>query len=331
MALTLTPKQLIAHLLIAIPAKIKTLIKGKPGICKSAVVEQVIAQLKWELVMSHPSVADPTDYKGMPGIVKGEAQFLPFGDMQKLIKAKVPTVCFIDDLGQAPHSVQAALMQPLHARCLNGHKISEHVVFVGATNDTSHRAGVNSILEPVKSRWDTIVELEANLDDWSTWAFGSGVPPEVIAFLRFRPDLLCKFEATRELTNSPNPRTWEALGKNVKAGLVSLPVLAGAVGEAAAGEFLGFLRVYKNLPTIDQILHDPQTAPVPTEPSALYAVTAALVRKFTKPNANRCFIYAARLPKERESVLIRDALRVCPELATTQEYTTWAIAQPEAA
>jgi len=321
------PKQLLSHLIASIPHGRKTLIKGPPGCGKSDIVEQACHQLKADLLISHPAVSDPTDYKGMPAVTHGgtEAHFLPFGDLKRLIDADRPTVCFLDDIGQAPHGVQAALMQLILARRVNGFKISEHVTFIGATNDTSHRAGVHTILEPVKSRWDTIVELAPHLDDWSTWALDHGMPAEIIAFVRFRPELLCKFEPTRELVNSPSPRTIAAVGRWVSDGITNMEVLAGAAGQAFAAEFVGFLKIWQSLPSIDQILLDPMGAPVPTNPAALYAITAALVRKFTRDNAPRVFTYAGRLPKEFEVCLVRDALRVHSAVAETREFTEWAV------
>lgn len=44
------------------------------------------------------------------------------------------TACFIDDLGQATPAVQAAAMQLILALTLNGHRVSDQVVFVAATN-----------------------------------------------------------------------------------------------------------------------------------------------------------------------------------------------------
>ncbi len=322
------PAELKSFLVKALTHKLKVLIKGPPGCAKSDICEQAANEAGYRLMVSHPAVSDPTDYKGMPAITNGgkEAHFLPFGDLNEMIHAKEPLAVFFDDIGQAPHSVQAALMQLLLARRVNGHRISDHVVFIGATNDTSHRAGVQSILEPVKSRWDTIVEVAVNVDDWCAWAFQNEVPAEVIAFIRFRPNLLHAFEPTRELVNTPSPRTVAAVGKWVKAGLTDLAVIAGAAGQAFASEFVGFLRVYEQLPTIDQILLDPERAPVPTNPSALFAVTTALVKRFTKQAARKVFTYSARLPKEYEMCLIRDAQRVNPDLPTCKEFVEWVTA-----
>jgi hypothetical protein len=162
----------------------QVLVKGPPGGGKSDIVSQAVQEVQADFLIEHPAVADPTDYKGMPAVLaNGTAEFLPFGDLNRLIQAQRPLVCFLDDIGQAAPAVQAALMQLLLARRVNGHKISDHIVFCGATNDTKHTAGVAGMLEPVKSRWHSIVELEVSVDDWCAWALANNMPPELIAFI----------------------------------------------------------------------------------------------------------------------------------------------------
>ena len=260
------PAILSQKLATAFKGGIQLLIVSSPGIGKSAIVEQAVNNAA--LVTMHPAVSDPTDFKGMPAVIKATgkssqsfAEFLPFGNLRKLVEATELTVCFIDDIGQAPHAVQAALMQLIHAREVDGTKISDKVVFVGATNDSSHMAGVASILEPVKSRWNSIIHLEADAKGWRAWALGAGIAPEVIAFIAFRPELLNNFKATRELTNCPSPRTVESLSKLIQAGLDDHELIAGAVGEGFAIEFNAFRKVWKSIPDLDAILAAPLTAP----------------------------------------------------------------------
>ena len=170
--MTVTPKQLTALLAAMIPARLPLLITGAPGVGKSDIIAQATAQSQADLLISHPAVADPTDAKGLPWPKAGEneATFLPFGELASAIKATKPTVWLLDDLGQATPAVQASFMQLILARRVNGHILPDHVTFVAATNRRSDRAGVAGILEPVKSRFACIVELEPTIDDWSQWA-----------------------------------------------------------------------------------------------------------------------------------------------------------------
>jgi len=320
----MSPKELIPVLTKCMRAGLPVLIKGAPGIGKSDIVSQVAKKLKMNLIISHPVVSDPTDFKGLPGIVDGEAEFLPFGELRKLINAKKPTIAFLDDLGQAPAVVQAAAMQLILARRVNGHKISDKVVFVAATNRRQDRAGVTGVLEPVKSRFATIIELNADANEWIEWAFDNEMPSELIGFINFRPALLCTEEATAEIVNHPCPRTIAFCGKLIKAGLNSIEVLAGAIGNGAAAELVGFLKVYKNLPSIDAILLDPNHGEIPTDPATIYAIVAALVEKATEDSAERILKYANRLPADFSVLLVRDMIRKDAKIQNTTGFIQWA-------
>ena len=173
------PNDLTKLLTLAFQHNLKVLIKGAPGIGKTDIVVEAANAADADLVLMHPAVSDPTDFKGLPAVVKSHAEFLPYGQLRKLIDATRKTICFIDDIGQAPHAVQAALMQLLQSREIDGHRISDHVTFCGATNDTSHMAGVQNLLEPVKSRWDTIVELVPDRIQWVRWAKRKNHPESV--------------------------------------------------------------------------------------------------------------------------------------------------------
>jgi len=300
------------------------LLKGAPGVGKTSIVKQVAKNLGYELIISHPVVSDPTDYKGLPGIVKGQAEFLPFGELRQLIEAKKPTLFFLDDLGQAPAVVQAACMQLLLERRVNGHRVSDQVVFAAATNRREDRAGVTGILEPVKSRFSTILQLEADADSWIDWAFKNKMPAGLIGFVHFRPTLLSTGEATADIVNHPCPRTFQFAGEIMSMGLIEHEVLAGSVGEGCAAELMGFLKVYESLPDIAAILLKPDEAIVPEEPAVLYAIVSALVEKATKDNVGRIFKYANRLPIDFSTLLVRDMVRKEPNIQHSKHFIEWA-------
>jgi len=321
------PTDLRTLLAAAISARLPVLITGAPGIGKSDIVDGARMDAGADLILSHPAVEDPTDTKGLPWIVDGHAVFTPFGDLRRAVDATRPTVWFFDDLGQASPAVQAAKMQLLLARQVNGHVLPDCVTFIAATNRRTDRAGVSGILEPVKSRFATIVELTPDLNDWCTWALAHGVPAEVIAFLRFRPDLLSAFVPTADLQNSPSPRTWNHVGKLLTLDLpatVQATAIAGAVGPTAGTEFCAFLQMFRELPSVDAILVDPNGTPIPDKPSTLYALCGALAYRATAANFARVATFAERLLSNRKgefgSLLVRDAVRRTPDLQHTAAY-----------
>jgi hypothetical protein len=324
------PIELSKAIQFAIANKMPILIKGSPGIGKSDIVEQACRNANAELIVSHPVVSDPTDFKGLPFPNKnGEsATFLPFGDLLKLINADKPTVFFLDDLGQAPSSVQASCMQLILARRINGHKVSEHVIFLAATNRRQDKAGVTGILEPVKSRFAAIVELEVNVQDWVDWAIENNMPTELISFIRYRPALLNDFHPTGDIINTPCPRTVANIGKMINAGLdanLHYEMFMGAAGEGFAAEFLAFLTMLKELPDIDTLLNNPLITDVPERPDMIYAICGALSHKASPTTFDNIMLYVTRLPKEFQVLVVRDSVKRNKSVTSTSSFTKWAL------
>lgn len=328
------PSNLSRTLKSLVKQNLPVLIVGAPGVGKSDIVSQVCKELGHDLILSHPVVSDPTDYKGMPWAYVDDnnvarADFIPFGDLELLINADKPTVFFLDDLGQAPASVQAAAMQLLLARRINEHKVSDYVTFIAATNRREDKAGVQGILEPVKSRFATIVTIDADLDDWCKWAAKNNVSPELIGFLRFKPNMLHDFKASKDMVNSPCPRTVANVGKILTTDLpddLLFEVIRGAAGEGFAVEFMAFLKIFSKLPNPDAILMNPSTAQLPdaSEPSIMFALSVALSARATETNMDAYTTVIGRMPIEYAFCSMTDATMRNPQLANTKAFGSWA-------
>jgi hypothetical protein len=328
--MSVTPKQLTDALTRTIPAGHNVLITGAPGIGKTALIREATQAVGADLIVSHPAVEDPTDVKGLPFMHAGDtrANFYPFGQLATALAATRPTVWLLDDLGQASPAMQAGYMQLLHGGQVNGYQLPACVSFVAATNRRVDRAGVSGILEPVKSRFVSIVELEASIDEWCMWAYGHNITPTLIAFLRYRTPLLSAFTPTADLTNSPSPRTWEHLSQiealNLPAPLES-EFMAGAVGSGAATEYLAFRQMANSLVNLDAILLDPDKAKIPTNTSELYATAVGLAGRANRGNFARIATYATRLAVEADRgefavLLVRDAQRRDPDVQYSDAY-----------
>jgi DNA polymerase III delta prime subunit len=329
------PDSLLSLLHKTIPAQLPLLISGKPGVGKTAIAQAVAEELGYRLIVSHPVIADPTDFKGLPWVCDGNADFLPIGEVRQLLEVTDPTIWLIDDLGQAPLAVQAALMQLIHkgSRQLGGKRLADCVAIVACTNRRQDKAGVHGFLEPVKSRFLTLVELEPDVQQWSTWAFENDLHPMVPAFLRWRPDLLSKFDPNLGLEQSPSPRGWEhvsrILGLGLDDDLLLLETITGAVGEGAATEPMAFLKTWRALPDLERVLADHGGASVPEEPSARYAVCAALAHRADEDTIEPILEYGSRLPEEFQVVLVHFAKVRNPVITNTAAYVKWAVDHQE--
>jgi hypothetical protein len=72
-------------------------------------------------------------------------------------------------------------------------------------------------------------------------------------------------------------------------------------------ELVAFLRLLRQLPSIPEILLNPDTAPVPDEPSARIAIATALGRVLTDHSVAKGLRYLERMPVELRVLAMRDA------------------------
>ncbi len=123
-------------------------------------------------------------------------------------------------------------------------------------------------------------EFDVHLDDWMAWAGHHQIDERIIAFLRFRPELIFDFDPAHNPVAFPSPRSWEFAHRALQKFCGSENLLAGTlqscVGPAAGIELKAFIDNLDNLPDIDAILAGEDIA-VPEEIDLQYAVASSLV------------------------------------------------------
>jgi hypothetical protein len=306
---------------------------GAPGIGKSAGVKAAAGELGFTLSNGlfrdfRASQCDPCDIRGLPfgddsGDVKTMAWLQPDWLPQD---SKSAGIILLDELPDAPIAVQSALYELTLDRRIGSYRLPDGWSIVAAGNRQEDRAASGRLSTALANRfWH--VTVEADLDGWCDWALQNGVQTEVISFLRFRPELLHQFDPTRQTEKAfPSPRSWEivsAINAAKPAREIELECYQGAVGNGAGAEFAAFVSVWRKLPNIDNVILNPTTAEVPTEPSVLYALTGALARRASDATAGQLIQYADRLPQEFGVLLVRDCSRRCSEFTTTRPYIDW--------
>jgi hypothetical protein len=304
-----------------VAAKQPVFIWGGPGIGKSAIVRHLAADSELPLQDVRALLLDPVDLRGLPFLGQdgrskwATPEFLPQGGSG---------ILFLDELNAAPAMVQAGCYQLVLDRKLGEYTLPEGWAIIAAGNRDSDRAVTTRMPTPLRNRF-VHLEFEVDLQDWSEWAIEAGIRPEVIAFLRFRQELLSAFD--RDANAFPSPRSWEFVSRILDATpdqTVEHELFAGAVGSGAATEFSAFLKTFRELPNIDAILLNPLKEPVPENAAAQYAVASALAHCATDTNFDRICTYLSRMPTEFSVLCVRDASLRQPAVQHTPAFTKWA-------
>ena len=323
------PSMLVEALLVLIEQRLPAHIWGACGVGKSQIIAQVAAQLGWGFRDIRAVQLDPVDLRGLPRITGDWTEWAP----PKFLPTEGKGILLLDELTSAPQLTQAGCYQLVLDGKLGEYVLPEGWVVVAAGNPASERGVYFSMPRPLRNRFVHLT-LEPDLTDWCQWAFRAGIRNEIIAFLRFKPDLLHDADAKSDQNAWPTPRAWEMTSK-ILTGLSSragtchpaleITMLEGAIGPGAAAEFVGFLQLFRQLPSVDEILLNPELAPLPSEPSSQIAIATALGRILNDQSIARGMKYLKRMATEMKVLAMRDAAARDRSIAHTPEFTEFGV------
>ncbi len=309
---------------------------GPPGVGKSQMVQQVGERHGIGVIDIRLSQMEPSDLRGIPFRVGERVEWAPPATLPHLDRHGAAGILFLDEITSAPPSVSAAAYQLILDRRLGEYEVPEGWAIIAAGNRQGDRGVTYTMPAPLANRF-THFEVETHLDDWVSWAYAHQIDEGVIAFLRFRPELLFDFDPAHNPVAFPSPRSWEfahrALKKFSALPQLLLPTLQACVGPAAGIELHAFIANLDKLPDLEAILRGEET-PIPREIDLQYAVAAALVGRAIRARDagegralyGRLLDYARQFPaREMGIMLVSDLHRaVGSELFTVPEFAPWA-------
>jgi hypothetical protein len=248
-----------------------TMIWGAPGIGKSSIVAQTAAAHKMEMIDLRLSQLAPTDLRGLPVAdhENGISRWYPPEFLPRTGKG----ILFLDELNLAPPAMQGMAQQLILDRKVGSYEVPEGWFVWAAGNRKEDRAAVFDMPAPLANRFIHLT-VEAHFDSFKFYALENGIHEHILAFLSFRPTLLHKIDPQQPAW--PSPRSWMIASRLYRTGLD----IAHVVGLGTAAEFTAFLKLYSQLPDVEEILHGNGThIEFPAEPSQRYALTMALTMR----------------------------------------------------
>jgi MoxR-like ATPase len=308
-----------------IRARVPVFLWGPPGVGKSAIMAQTADKLGMAFLDVRVALLDPVDLRGLPRVTKNQTEWVVPSFLPQASRDGETGILFLDELTAAAPAMQAASFQLILDRKLGDYTLSTGWRVAAAGNREGDMAVAYRMATALANRF-AHVEVVPDLKDWCKWALAADLRAEIVAFLRFRPELLHLFTPRSPEKAFPSPRSWEMASRVLDADpprAVQLACFAGIVGQMAAIELTGFLRVFADLPSVDAVLLNPDKAMVPTDLSALYAITSALAKRADENVVNQVYTYLKRLPPEFTVVGITDAIGRRPTLQQTKAFVAF--------
>lgn len=320
-----------------IEARQPVMLHGQPGAGKSQVVAQVAADRGIQLMDVRLSQLDPVDLRGVPSI----RDQLTCWNPPNFLPRSGDGILFLDEINSAAQATQAASYQLILDRQLGDYKLPEGWSIVAAGNRAQDRAIVNQMSTALRNRM-VHIDFDVHTEDWCNWALKHNINPEILSFIRFRPSLLNEFDvldkkdatsqkkgqALKDAKAFATPRSWEFMDRLVKQqpeSDVEFDLYCGTIGEGPATEFMGYMKIYRNLPLLDDIIAEPKKIKVPTDPAVLYALCTGLAMKATNKNFEAIIDFALRMEPEFQVLLVKDAVTRDYSFTNHKSFDKWAV------
>lgn len=332
MSITVNIKQAKDLIVDIISVDLVPMLAGSPAVGKSSIVHQIAQEYNLKVIDLRLAQCDPTDLLGFPYIDKerNRAMYMPMSTFP-IEGDKVPEgysgwLLFLDEFNSADKGVQKAAYKLILDRMIGEFKLHPNVAIVCAGNLETDNAIVEEMSTALQSR---LVHMELTVDPnlWIDWATENGIDHRITSFIKFKPDNLYRFKPTHTDKTYASPRTWEFVNRLLDKQSIDspllLPLLTGAISEGMAREFIGFCRIYKELPTIADILKKPEALTVPEEPSILYALTGSIGNYADGTNIEKLMTFVKRLPVEFQVITLREIVRRTKDLLKHFAVQAW--------
>ena len=287
-------------------------IEGSPGIGKTYTVNEMARVVAKELGVPEVEVyaqltscLDPVDITGAPYAIQvdGKDTYAAYLPLEWAWKCSIeyeqhmqrsdpnfkapPAILFFDDLAAAHFQSQTAFFKGVHEGMWGSLQQRNNVMVIGAGNRVTDNAGANDMPTALANRM-CVVHARPTTADWLKWGAGDGdIHPFIMGYIRqFNEDLNSFSE---EVANSSekafaSPRTWEFLSKFLWMARISQDdpifsnMIMGWIGGGVGLKFLGYMRNTASCVSPEEIIKNPDKAPVPTAKNldALFATISSL-------------------------------------------------------
>lgn len=269
--------RLVLHCLCA---DVAVLVRGHPGVGKSALAGALSAELGLPLIDIRLAQRDPTDLAGVWFPDKDRQALVPYPPSWALRAADQPCLIFLDEINAAVTKLhQAAAYQIVLERRLGELRFHPETRVLAAGNLEEDNAIVSTLSAALCNRFAHFT-MRVDAAAWLAWASAQELEPSVLAYIGATGDAALYDQSGDELA-FPSPRSWEMASRLLLRAdpLDSRRLLAACVGWAHADRYFAWRKLYAKV-SIDKILKKGKVPDFTTvegaDPSFIYATTYAV-------------------------------------------------------
>jgi MoxR-like ATPase len=302
-----------------------TMLWGPRGVGKSSIVRQVADTLGVPLTDLRLTTIEPVDLRGaifaddrIGKTVWFPPEFLPAADQPE-------GILFLDELTAADQRLQISAYSLILDRRVGHYRLPDGWMVVAAGNASFHGAVSHDMGTALADRM-VHFNVHTSVDAFLAHALEQGFAPEVMAYLRVRPDRLDDTDAQLAADHlvGASPRGWEDVSNVLKSTVSEAgrrALVQGRLGAANAAEFFGVLRELRAAVDVVALLAAAPgadtAARLPTTLDGLYGMIYGLIATCVDaPTLARALAIVDQLPDApaREPLPLREAQTLAMEL-----------------
>jgi len=300
-----------------------------PGIGKTSTIRQIATEHDWGCYILSLAQFDAAELAGIIALIDGDAhRVMPhwLRRIHEMAASYEVVVLFLDELPQAPVANMNVGRQLINEWRIGEFELPHNVVICAAGNRMSDRAGTNNMPSHLKSCL-MFLEIDPDVEDAVAYMVANGGHEDVTGFLRARPEHAVKFD--RDANANPDFRSWDRVSTILSWGLpqvAEVEAVAGTVGRPTTADFYGYRKMKSNMPDLDNVISNPDTAEVPHDAMILYALASGLAYRMSQSNAGNILRYLKRLDQQEfVGFCLKDACNRDPEIKKSEAVRQWII------
>jgi hypothetical protein len=304
------------HIKTILRAKLVPMLHSSPAIGKSSVLHQICKEWQLYPIDIRLSQTEPVDLSGYPKVDGNKGTYLPM-DMFPVEGDPIPEgyrgwVIILDEINSAPRSTIAAAYKVCLDRMVGMHKLHPNVLIAAAGNLDTDGAIVTPMGTAMQSRLIHLT-IEPDITSWADWAERNNIDHRIVSYLRFKPSSLYKFDPNHTDKTYPAPRTWHFLDRILKVSKQSLrdldELIQGTIGVGCAKDFLAYCEIYQELPTVDEMISNPETVFISDKPNILFAVSGIISEYANEKTISNLMTIAYKLPLEFQMIALKGVMK----------------------
>lgn len=337
-AITITALEAPEALMDVLNAGLVPYMASSPGIGKSSIYAQIAKDHNLKLIDMRLAGKEPTDLSGFPTISGDRAVYRQFADFplegdELPWKNKTKKIRYdgwlllLDELPLAHKSVQKACYQLILDRQVGSENLHESVAVCAAGNLASDNAMVQPLSTALQSRM-IHYEMSFSTAALMKYAHKKQWDSRIIGYLNWKPQQAHNFNPNHTDKTYPCPRTWEFMDVLIEPHKSlqkrHMAMLCGTVGQGAGTEFYSFCQLYHNLPSLKQLLADPENVALDTSNFGLmFALCSIIEANIDADNAPELMKLINRLEPELQVVCLSQVISNKPDMLTLPCIMKW--------